>query len=98
MSELGKWVHEDGDQAAVEVSLAEPPPKAYRLEWYKNGKNYGVKQCFAGRKQILSVGGKKIKKTRKQLRKLAERAVRRMVEEGASEEATKAWAKEQLQK
>ena len=32
--------------------------RSYRKDWYKNGKQYGVRQRFGAKKQICSVGGK----------------------------------------
>ena len=53
--------------------------------------SWGVKQNFASKRQVFSVGGMGLGKTKQGLKKIVDKAIQKM-EKGASEEETKAWA------
>ena len=68
-------------------------------EWYKKKHCFGIKQKFAGRRQILSLGSpanaaKQMSKAA--LEKLACRVIKKMEHEGMTEENAKIWAKDQI--
>ena len=65
--------------------------RTYRNEYYKNRDSWGVEQKVASKRQVFSVGGMGLGKTKQGLRKIVDKAIEKM-EKGASEEETKAWA------
>ena len=65
--------------------------RTYRSEYYKKNSNWGVKQKVASKRQVFSVGGMGLGKTKQGLKKIVDKAIQKM-EKGASEEETKTWA------
>ena len=86
---------EPGAAAAREV--VKITDKTYRSEYYKKNYSWGVKQCFASRRQIFSIGGLYTHKSKASLKKIVDKAIEKM-ENGASEEDTKIWAKAEADK
>ena len=54
---------------------AEPPLKTYKKMWYNNSLNFGVRQKFGAKSQILSVGGKKCTMSKEEPGALADEAI-----------------------
>ena len=71
--------------------------RTYRSEYYKKNYSWGMKQCFASRRQIFSIGGLYTRKSKASLKKIVDKAIEKM-ENGASEEDTKIWAKAEADK
>ena len=65
--------------------------RTYRSEYYKKNNSWGVKQCFAAKRQIFSIGGMSTGKTKAALKEIVDQAIQKM-DKGASEEDTKNWA------
>ena len=78
--------------AAAVREVVKITDNTYRSEYYKKNNSWGVKQCFASRRQIFSIGGLYTRKSKAALKKIVDKAIEKM-ENGASEEDTKIWAK-----
>ena len=72
--------------AAASIEIVDE--RTYRSEYYKKNNSWGVKQTFAARRQIFSVGGQTSQKSKAALKKIVDKAIQDM-ENGASEEDTK---------
>ena len=79
------------------VTTAGTTIRGYRSEYYKKNNSWGVKQTFAARRQIFSVGGQTSQKSKAALKKIVDKAIQDM-ENGASEEDTKIWVRNEASK
>ena len=71
--------------------------RTYRSEYYSKNNSWGVKQKFASKRQVFSVGGTSLGKTKQALKKIVDKAIQKM-EKGVTEEETKAWAQAEASK
>ena len=82
---------------AASASLEIVDERTYRSEYYKKNNSWGVKQKFASKRQVFSVGGMGLGKTKQGLKKIVDKAIEKM-EKGAREKETKAWAQAEASK
>ena len=68
--------------------------QAYGLMWYKNNNGYGIREKYLGKQQVARVGGVNLKQA--DLKKIAEKAIRKLEDEGCHVDDVKEWCKEQV--
>ena len=93
---MNEEVEEEPGAAAVGevVAITE---RTYRSEYYQKNNSWGVKQTFASKRQIVSLGGMGTGKTKEALKKIVDKAIQKM-EKGASEEDAKVWGQGEANK
>jgi len=98
-SEAEESANEEEEEPSEEDRPPAPAPKPasapekavtkYRIEWYKNGHNIGLRENFGGKRQIVSFGGKACTKSEQDLKAIAKDIVK-MLNEGSSPAVCKA--------
>jgi len=91
-----------GEPASVDAEgpAGVPPlaaPRKYCKMWYKNSHNWGIRQCFLGKKQIFSLSGVPGDEGKEQMGAVADAAIARL-QGGASEHEVKEWARGEVAK
>ena len=88
---------DDEDEEAGDAGEgADKMEKRYTKMWYKNYHNFGIRQCFLGKQQVMTVGGARFALSKKALGCLADKVISKLESGEMTEAEGRKWVIEEL--